>query len=160
MTEPLREIITRHEGDRLRRYRCPAGHWTVGRGWNMDAWPLPADIASFERVNGCITQEMSDRLLDIALETATHACREIFKEFDSFTEARHFALIDMCFNLGAFGLLGFKRMRKAILAGDWSEAAEQVRDSDYWRELGGDPAGTDDGKEERPEEIARMLREG
>lgn len=40
------------------------------------------------------------------------------------------------------------------------KAAEQVRDSEYWRQLGGDPGGTDDGKLERPEEIAAMLREG
>lgn len=158
--ETLQEMITRHEGNRLKRYRCPAGKWTIGRGWNMEAWPLPADIASYERCNGEITPEMSDRLLEISLECADLGVREIFKDFDQFTERRRMALMDMCFNLGAFGLMGFKRMRRAIAAGDWNQAAEEVRDSAYWRELGGDPEGTDDGKLERPEEIAAMLREG
>jgi GH24 family phage-related lysozyme (muramidase) len=103
---------------------------------------------------------MVNRLLDISIDNAIRGCRDIFKQFDDFTELRQNALTDMCFNLGAFGLLGFKRMRKAIMAGDWNEAAEQVRDSDYWRQLGGDPKGQDDGKLERPEEIAAMLREG
>jgi GH24 family phage-related lysozyme (muramidase) len=66
----------------------------------------------------------------------------------------------MCFNLGAGGLAKFRKMRRAIVEGDWEEAARQVRDSAYWRQLGGDPPGTDDGLEERPEEIARLLREG
>jgi hypothetical protein len=35
-----------------------------------------------------------------------------------------------------------------------------MRDSAYWRELGGDSVGTDDGRLERPEEIAAMLRNG
>jgi hypothetical protein len=47
-----------------------------------------------------------------------------------------------------------------INAGQWARAAEDLRDSAYWRQLGGDPKGTDDGKLERPEEIAAMLREG
>jgi len=29
-----------------------------------------------------------------------------------------------------------------------------------YAQLGGDPPGTDDGKLERPEELARMMREG
>lgn len=160
MTETLREMLTRHEGDRLQPYLCPAGHNTIGRGWNMDVWPLPKDIASYLHIYGGITQEMSDRLLELSLECCDHAVREIFKDFDSFSERRQWALIDMCFNLGAFGLMGFKRMRRAIAAGDWIEAANQVNDSDYWRQLGGDPKGQDDGKLERPEEIAAMLREG
>lgn len=154
----LKELIIRHEGWRNRRYLCPAGRRTIGVGWNMDAWPLPHEIASYERVNGFIPDDMIDRLLDISIDTATLQCRSIFPGFDKFSEARRFALIDMAFTLGGFGLLGFRKMRKAISAGDWNEAAEQARDSAYWRQLGGDPKGTDDGKLERPEEIAIMLR--
>lgn len=158
MSESIREILVRHEGWRRKRYRCSRKHWTIGVGWNLDAWILPPDILAYEHIHGEITDEMISRLLDISITNATNNCRDIFPGFDQFTERRRFALIDMCFNLGAMGLIGFKRMRTAIAAGDWNEAAEQVRDSGYWRQLGGDPAGTDDGKLERPEEIAAMLR--
>lgn len=158
--ETLREMLKRHEGLKLEPYRCPAGKLTIGVGWNLEAHKLPEEIASYLRVHGEITEEMARRLLDISIESATWQCREIYPGFDGFSEARRFALIDFVFNLGAFGALGFKRMRKAILAGDWDEAANQLNDSAYWRQLGGDPAGTDDGKLERPEEIAEMLREG
>jgi lysozyme len=158
MPESIRDILIRHEGWKRKRYKCSRGRWTIGVGWNIDAWPLPPDISAYEHIFGEITDDMVSRLLDISITNATHNCLDIFPGFDQFTEPRRFALIDMCFNLGAMGLLGFKRMRKAIAAGDWTEAAEQVKDSDYWRQLGGDPAGTDDGKLERPEEVALMLK--
>jgi hypothetical protein len=126
----------------------------------MDAWPLPHEIASYEQLNGFIPDGMINQLLDISIDTATQQCRDIYPGFDNFSEARRFALVDMAYTLGGYGLAGFKKMRRAILAGDWEEAAEQVRDSAYWRQLGGDPTGMDDGKLERPEEIAGMLARG
>lgn len=158
--DALRTMLIRHEGWRKKRYKCSRGRQTIGVGWNLDAWSLPPDIAAYLGVNGEITEGMIERLLDISVETATVQCREIYPGFDGFSEARRFALTDFCYNIGGFGALGFKKMRKAIIAGDWAEAAEQIRDSDYWRQLGGDPKGTDDGKLERPEEIAKLLREG
>jgi len=41
----LREMIDRHEGNRLKKYRCPAGHWTIGRGWNLDVHSVLFDGA-------------------------------------------------------------------------------------------------------------------
>ena len=156
----IHEMIRRHEGKRLRPYRCPAGKRTIGYGWNMDANPLPSDIASCLRCTGEITEDMAERLLNISIDVATRSCADIFHGFKDFSERRRAALVDMCVNLGPWGLLGFKRMRRAILAGDWNEAANQVNDSEYWTQLGGDPKGTDDGRLERPEEIAEMLRNG
>lgn len=156
----IHETLRRHEGLRLKKYRCPSGHWTIGYGWNLDAHALPSDIAACLRINGAISKEMAEWLLNISIDMATMQCRAIFPHFDDFTERRRAALIDIVFNLGAKGVMAFKKMLAAIATGDWNEAAHQVNDSAYWRQLGGDPAGTDDGKLERPEEIAQMLREG
>lgn len=156
----LAEMIMRHEGLRLRKYRCSQNHWSIGYGWNLDANQLPRDIEAYYHLYDEITKEMAYRLLMIKITTSEADCREIFPEFDTFTARRKMALIDMVYNMGAGGVCKFKKMRKAIYAGDWNEAAEQAKDSDYWKHLGGDPEGTDDGKLERPEEIAAMIREG
>ncbi len=132
----LKEMITRHEADRLKRYRCPAGHWTIGRGWNMDAHPLPPDIASYERIHGDITQEMSDRLLDISIETATKQCQSLYMGFDGYPEARRFALIDFVFNVGVGTALKFRKMRAAISMQDWNRAADEMVDSDWFKQVG------------------------
>lgn len=155
-----RDLIKGHEGLRLTRYRCPAGHWSIGYGWNLDEWPLPGEIASYFRLKGRITEGMADYLLDIQIGHAMRDCRAIYPGFAGFSERRQAALIDFVYNLGATRAMKFTRMRRAIAAGDWDEAAEQLRDSAYWRQLGGDPIGTDDGKTERPEVIFRILKEG
>lgn len=155
----LREMLKRHEGLRLKPYPCSRGRMTIGYGWNLGN-PLPESVAAYLHVNGEITEDIAERLLNISIDTAVRQCWAIFPQFGGFTERRQMALVDMVFNLGASGVMEFRKMRAAIDRGDWSEAAEQVRDSAYWRQLGGDPGGTDDGKLERPEEIAQMLREG
>ena len=153
-----RELIKSHEGLRLRSYRCTEGHLSIGYGWNLDAWPLPPEIASFFRLHGRITEGMADYLLDISLGIAMQDARKLFPGFDDFTDRRRAALVDFTYQLGYSRASKFTRMRRAIEAGDWDEAAEQLRDSLYWRQLGGDPIGTDDGRTVRPETIYRMLR--
>lgn len=156
----LREMLKRHEGYSSMPYKCPAGKRTIGWGHNIDARPLPKDIEGYLAANSYILPEHAERLLSDDIRMATQDCQRIFLGFDTFSDRRKEALIDMIFNMGAAGVGKFKKMIKAIGNGDWNEAAHQVNDSEYWRELGGDPAGTDDGKLERPEAIAQMLRVG
>ncbi len=156
----IRDIIKRHEGYSSMPYKCPAGKRTIGWGHNIDARPLPKDIEGYLAANSYILPEHAERLLDQDISMATHDCRSIYPGFDGFSETRRAALVDFVFNVGSTVAMKFKKMRAAIGKGDWNEAAHQVNDSEYWRELGGDPAGTDDGKLERPEEIAQMLRVG
>ena len=158
--ERLKELLKRHEGVKNKVYRCSAGKRTIGVGWNLDANPLPSDIASFLHINSYITEEMIDRLLDISITTATDNCRDIYPAFDTFSENRRFALIDFVFNVGIGTALTFKNTNKAINEGRWGDAAHGLSHSQYWKQLGGDPDGTDDGKLERPEEIAMMIQEG
>jgi len=156
----LKEMLIRHEGWKNKPYRCTKGKLTIGVGWNIEANRLPGDIAAYLRMYGRITDEMINRLLDISIETATNNCRGVFKGFDSFSENRRFALIDFMFNLGVTRELKFKNTNKAINEGRWHDAANGIKHSAYWRQLGGDPEGTDDGKLERPEEIAKMIENG
>ncbi|MDD5774370.1 MAG: glycoside hydrolase family protein [Candidatus Omnitrophica bacterium] len=160
MVERLKQMLIRHEGWRKMPYRCPAGRLTIGVGWNMESNQMPDDIASYLRFHGHITDEMIDRLLNISIEAATHHCRNIYPQFDSFSENRRFALIDFIFNVGVGTALKFVNTNKAIREGRWKDAANSIKKSLYFKQLGGDPPGADDGRLERPEEIARMIEEG
>lgn len=158
--DKLKAMLSRHEGRKNKVYLCTKRKRTIGVGWNLDANPLPQDIASFLYSHAYITEEMIDRLLDISIENATDNCRDLYNDFDSFSENRRFALIDFIFNIGVGTALTFKNTNKAINEGRWGDAANGIRHSQYWKQLGGDPEGTDDGKLERPEEIAMMIQGG
>ena len=162
MDELLMNMIERREGRKNKPYRCPAGFLSIGVGHNMEARPLPRDMQAFLDNHGYITDGMVDQLLIADLADATRDAVEVVgvKTWEGLSLARQYAIIDMAFNLGAGGLRKFRRFLTAVRAGEWTRAADEIRASRYYRQLGGDPAGTDDGRLERPEEIMRMIETG
>jgi lysozyme len=144
-----RDLIKKHEGLMLKKYICPAGAWSIGYGWNLDAWPLPPEIASYLRMNGRITEGMADYLLDISLQGAINDCRDLYPGFDGFTDSRKAALTDFVYNLGVTRAAGFKKMRKAIHDEDWDRAADEMYDSKWRKQVG-----------KRATTLIGMVREG
>ena len=128
----------------------------------MEAHPLPCDMQAFLDKHGYLKDGHIDQLLfeDIgqafidaakALETA------YWVQLD---QPRQYALIDMAFNIGGHGISKFKKFLAAIRERNWEQAAAEIRNSKYYRQLGGDPVGTDDGILERPEEIMEIIKTG
>ena len=74
----------------------------------------------------------------------------IFGDVKHFSENRQKALLNMMFNLGYNKFTGFKKMIAAIKLNDWEEAAEQAKDSRWYRQVG----------KSRSERIITRLREG
>lgn len=145
----LREMLRRHEGLRLKPYRCPAGFWTIGYGWNIQANELPPDIKSCLNVTCSITQDMAERLLNISIDTAERQCKAIFQDFSGFSDARQVALVDWIFNIGIGTAMKFKKAMAAIKAGNWGKAADEMKDSAWFKQVGN-----------RGIEIVDMVREG
>ena len=147
--ESLRDMLVRHEGWKLKPYRCPAGKKTIGVGWNIDANTLPPDIASHLRLYGEITNEMVERLLTISLETATKQCEALYTGFNEFSERRKNALIDFVFNVGVGTAVKFRKMRAAVILNNWGRAAEEMVNSTWYTQVGN-----------RSKEIVKMIEEG
>ncbi|MDD4308542.1 MAG: glycoside hydrolase family protein [Thermoplasmata archaeon] len=145
----LKEMLRQHEGLRLKRYRCTAGHWTIGYGWNLDAHALPGEMASYERVNQRITKEMAEELLEISANAAIRDAQEIYPALNTYSEARQCALADFVFNVGAGTALKFKNTNKAIYEGRWNDAARGFENSLWFKQVGG-----------RAVKIVQMIREG
>jgi GH24 family phage-related lysozyme (muramidase) len=158
--ETIEKFIERHEGRRNKPYKCPASKNTIGVGWNFDDNPLPKSIADYLEVHGEITDDMVNLLLSLSVKNAIKDCLDLFPTWDSISLKRRMALIDFVFQLGKHRTSHFVNTIAAINTGRWEDAAEGIRKSLYWKQLGGDPPGTDDGKLERPEEIANMILEG
>jgi len=125
----LYEFIEKHEGRRKKPYRCPAGKLTIGVGHNIDANPLPIDIKRHLEEYGYIDNEMIDRLLNTDIRHAVADCKVLFPQFETFTEARQWALISFVFQLGFTGAKKFIRSLKAINEQRWDDAAKYMMES-------------------------------
>lgn len=158
--EQLREMLARHEGTKYRPYKCSQGFLTIGIGHNIDAVPLPEHMAVQLAKSGYLSPDMVEELFEMDLAGALSSSQRAWPGFDGFSSARQNALVDFMFNLGENRVKKFGNTTAAINEGRWNDAAEGIKKSLYWKQLGGDPPGTDDGKLERPEEIYRMLKEG
>jgi len=134
ITKALVDSVKIGEGLRLFPYRCTAGKLTIGYGRNLD------DVG--------ISKEEAEYLLMKDLEKAEKEA-EKFPVFKKLNQARKDVLIEMVFNLGYARLYGFKKMFAALEKGDYSEAANQMLDSNWHKQVG-----------KRAERLAYFMRIG
>ena len=140
MTEALMNRIkaqlVRHEGLRLKPYRCTAGKLTIGYRRNLEDCGISQTEAYVLLENDI--QNCERQLLD--------KIPEIYNPLD---EARKSVLLNMCFNLGIGGLLGFNNTLAFIAAGDWERAANGMLASKWAKQVG-----------MRAIELSEMMRKG
>lgn len=135
--DALREQLERHEGIKYFPYKDTEGILTIGIGHNLEAGPLPRSII--------------DLLFDYDLRNAqSDAMRWLGSSiFYALDNIRKRVVIDMSFNLGYHRLLGFRKCRKAIVAGDFDKAADEMVDSKWYAQVG-----------TRGKTLERMMRTG
>lgn len=127
--DELKELIKKHEGLRLKPYRCSAGKLTIAYGRNLD------DVG--------ITEHEAEIMLDRDIAQAKQDLFTVLGGLvNDLSPKRYNALVDMMFNLGQARFRGFIKMIAAIRQGDWQEAAKQALDS-KWADQVGNRAMTD-----------------
>lgn len=113
--DKLKAELEREEGRRHKPYRCTEGRLTVGIGRNLD------DVG------------LSDREIEFLLENdIQRVCDDLNKHipwWNDLDDTRQHVLIQMCFQLGVKGLLGFKTTLARIQAGNYDGAAESMTQS-------------------------------
>lgn len=147
----LEELITRHEGLRLKPYfdccgrffrdcDCPSrgkkqGDLTIGVGRNIEKVGISAEEAFLLRDNDIAKAE---RQADAA-----------FPWYKDLSQARQWIVIDMIFNLGIMGFLGFRNMIAALQKQDYRQAADEMINSHWHEQVGG-----------RAAELSELMRKG
>ena len=121
----LREMLIRHEGMRLKPYRCPAGKLTIGVGRNLE------DVG--------ISEYQAFYLLDNDIRRAEATAAECAGRhgvlWEGLPEDARLVLLNMAFNLG-YRLGGFRKMFAALRKGDYEDAAREMLDSRWARQVG------------------------
>lgn len=107
------------EGLGLTPYQDSRGIWSVGFGFNLETTPMPRKVAVL-----WLTCLVEDR--DSALETK-------LKYYSELSDARKAVLINMSYQLGVQGLMNFKNMHKALMADDFVNAVDEMKDSRWYR---------------------------
>jgi len=133
----VKQYIRKNEGLRLFPYKCSAGKTTIGVGRNLD--------------DRGISNDESELMLTNDIETSINALMDMFgwSIFCTLSEKRQTVLIDLVFNLGQTRFLKFKKMIQAVKNNDFEEAAKQILESRYARQL-----------PNRSQRNADMMREG
>lgn len=133
--DKIKELLTLHEAKRKKMYKCSQGYNTIGIGHNLDTNPI------------------SDRAIDVIFEDDLN---DVISSLDknlpwwrTLSENRQHVLIDMCFNLGIDGLLGFKNTLKCVQEGRYEDAAKGMGASLWATQVGS-----------RATRLISMMREG
>jgi lysozyme len=115
----LTALLTLHEGNERFPYECTAGKLTIGVGFNLEdvgLYPEEIDFILKRRLGLLYTQLRSE-----------------LSFFRHLSAVRQMVLIDMAYNLGVSGLLGFGNTMAALHLRDYKLAAKEMLDSKWAR---------------------------
>lgn len=131
----LKERIIRHEGLRLKPYRCTAGKLTIGVGRNIED-------------NG-ISKEEADFMLMNDIAQCYKELQQNYPWEKDLSPRRRGVLVEMIFNMGIARFKKFQNMLLACQRGDFETAAKEALDSAWHKQVG-----------KRAEVLAQVLKEG
>lgn len=129
--DQLREELKIDEGVKYEIYLDHLGLPTFGIGHLvLESDPehgQPVGTAvSEDRVNECFARDV-----DVVLEE----CKKLLPSFEVLPEEVQLIIANMMFNMGRPRLSGFKNFLAAVAISNWQEAANQMVDSRWYRQV-------------------------
>lgn len=135
--EALKKSLIRHEGIRYKAYKDSEGFWTIGVGHKLPAYT--PRVMTLEEV---MTQ------LDADIDEAEAGARN-FDWYYTLSGVRQAVIVEMVFQLGFYGVSKFKNMILAIIDKDFNKAADEMKDSKWYRQT-----------PKRCDELSEIMRRG
>ena len=82
-----------------------------------------------------IDEERVNELFETDIKVTIDECKLIYNDFDDLPEEAQYIIANMMFNMGRPRLSRFHKMKKAVDSSDWTEAANQMLDSKWARQV-------------------------
>jgi len=123
-----------HEGRVLRAYQDTKGIWTIGYGTNLQELAIDEELA---------TLWLNQKLEQAAVSAGG------FPWFAGLSAPRQDVVVEMIYNLGLTRFAKFGKMHRALSEGNYPEAAAQMLDSEWHKQVG-----------RRAERLAQQMRLG
>ncbi len=124
VSQKLLDQIIEHEGIRRFAYEDSRGYQTIGCGRLID-----------QRLG----KGLSIAEIMYLLDNDINACQKQLEQnlvYKCLDTVRQEVLIEMCFNLGYSGLMGFKKMMCALASRDYAKAVAEMANSTWSVQIG------------------------
>ena len=135
VTQELIAQLKLHEGVEHKPYIDTVGKMTIGVGRNL--------------TDRGVSNATIEQMLMEDIELVQDELDQMFPDWCKLNDKRQRVLVDMCFNLGRPRFMTFVRFWAALRASQYDEAAKEMRDSRWYRQVG-----------QRGETLAKMMEEG
>ena len=138
----IRELIALGEGCRDTVYQDSLGIPTIGIGCNLQDKRQPGSHKIYGDRLRCAdpwrfipTKDQIDEIFSSSLSNVKKNV-DLFSSYESLSPLRQAILIDMIFNLGPGRLAKFKKFRQAVESGDFTAAANEMKNSRWFYQVG------------------------
>lgn len=133
--QKLKALLAKHESYKQFPSSDVSGHLMIGVGRNLSDRGISVSEAYY--------------LLDDDISYFFNKLCNFLDFFEKLNEVRQIVLIDMCFNLGVQGLLGFEDMLASLRDENYNVAADEMLKSKWFHQVG-----------ERAQCLADIMRKG
>jgi len=128
----LREDLETDEGVKYEIYLDHLGYPTFGIGHLI----REDDPEHGEATGTEVSESRVAEAFEQDVQTVLSDCAKLYSDFDELPEEAQQVIANMMFNLGRPRLSAFKGMKAGVDARDWNEAADQMVDSRWYRQVG------------------------
>ena len=104
---------------------------TVGIGHLVTEW----DDEYGKPVGTEVSEDRVNELFDQDVQVTIDECKLLYNDFDELPEEAQQIIANMMFNMGRPRLSRFHKMKRAVDAGDWEEAGNQMKDSRWYDQV-------------------------
>lgn len=127
----LRKQLEVDEGRVEKIYKDHLGYPTFGIGHLI----LKSDPENGQAVGTPVSADRVNEAFDHDVQSVLYDCRKLYSDFDSKPEEVQQIVANMMFNMGLTRLSKFKNMKRAVNNQDWSQAAVEMMDSNWYRQV-------------------------
>ena len=130
--EKLMEQLKIDEGCVYELYNDHLGFATFGIGHLV----TESDPEHGQEIGTAVSESRVVAAFEQDVQTVLSDCAILYPDFEELPEEAQQVIANMMFNLGRPRLSAFKGMKAGVDARDWNEAADQMVDSRWYRQVG------------------------
>ena len=127
----LRKELEVDEGVKYEIYKDHLGYPTFGIGHLV----IDSDPAHGQEVGTPVSEDRVIEAFDNDVQVVLADCERLYNDFNVLPEEVQLIIANMMFNMGRPRLSKFKGMKAGVDAQDWNKAADEMIDSNWYKQV-------------------------